>query len=114
MTRSSTAMMGVIGAIAWSALCSAAGLPNPAIDQARTEKKTETAVFAGDCFWGIQAVFAATKGVSSAISGYSGGSKANAQYEIVSTGTTGHADRSKSPSNPPRSPSVSCCRSTSP
>jgi peptide-methionine (S)-S-oxide reductase len=73
-------------------LCPAATLPNPTVDQARASQKTETAVFAGGCFWGIQAVFDATKGVSSAISGYSGGSKGNAHYEIVSTGTTGHAE----------------------
>jgi peptide-methionine (S)-S-oxide reductase len=73
-------------------MLSAANLPNPAVDQSPSEKKSETAVFAGGCFWGIQAVFDATKGVSSAISGYSGGSKANAHYEIVSSGTTGHAE----------------------
>ena len=84
--------MGVIAAIASSALCSAASLPNPAVDQTHSDKKTETVVLAGGCFWGIQAVFDATKGVSNAVSGYSGGSKANAQYEIVSTGTTGHAE----------------------
>ncbi len=49
-------------------------------------------MFAGGCFWGIQAVFDAVKGVSSAVSGYAGGSKANAHYEIVSSGTTGHAE----------------------
>jgi len=86
------AMLGVIAATACSMLCSAVTLPNPAVDQAPTDQKSETAVFAGGCFWGIQAVFDATKGVSSAISGYSGGSKANAHYEIVSTGTTGHAE----------------------
>ncbi len=86
------AMTGIIAAIGGSLLCSGASLPNPAVDQTRTDKKTETVVFAGGCFWGIQAVFDATKGVSSAISGYSGGSKANAQYEIVSSGTTGHAE----------------------
>ena len=70
----------------------AANLPNPATDQSRTEKKTETVVLAGGCFWGIQGVFDAVKGVSSAVSGYAGGSKANAHYEIVSSGTTGHAE----------------------
>src|SRR5215471_6322481 len=84
--------MEAIVMFACSALLSAAALPKPAVDQTHTDKKTETAVFAGGCFWGIQAVFDATKGVSSAISGYSGGSKAKAQYEIVSTGTTGHAE----------------------
>ena len=97
MTRSKVTpllmgMIGFIAAIACSMPGSAATLPNPSLDQTRTDTKTETAVFAGGCFWGIQAVFDATKGVSSAISGYSGGSKANAQYEIVSTGTTGHAE----------------------
>jgi peptide-methionine (S)-S-oxide reductase len=97
VTRSSIApmriaMIGLIAASASSVLCSAVALPSPAVDEAQTDKKTETVVFAGGCFWGIQAVFDATKGVSSATSGYSGGSKGNAHYEIVSTGTTGHAE----------------------
>jgi peptide-methionine (S)-S-oxide reductase len=82
---------GLIGAIATFTL-GAATLPNPVTDQSRTEKKTENVVLAGGCFWGIQAVFDAVKGVSSAVSGYAGGSKANAHYEIVSSGTTGHAE----------------------
>jgi peptide-methionine (S)-S-oxide reductase len=86
------AAMGAVAAIAYSTLCGAVTLPNPTLDQAGTDKKTEMAVFAGGCFWGIQAVFDATKGVSSAISGYSGGGKNTAQYEIVSTGSTGHAE----------------------
>ncbi len=69
----------------------AASLPGPAVDENRA-KKSETVVVAGGCFWGVQAVFSAVKGVSSAVSGYAGGSKANAHYEIVSTGTTGHAE----------------------
>jgi hypothetical protein len=77
--------------IASFTLC-AASLPGPAVDENRSEKKSETVVLAGGCFWGVQAVFDAVKGVSSAISGYAGGSKANAHYEIVSTGTTGHAE----------------------
>jgi len=97
MTRPRIAPLGiaktaVIATIACSTLSSAAALPKPAVDQAPTDQKAETVVFAGGCFWGIQAVFDATKGVSSAISGYAGGAKANAQYEIVSTGTTGHAE----------------------
>jgi len=69
----------------------AASLPGPTVDENR-EKKSETVVLAGGCFWGVQAVFSAVKGVTSAVSGYAGGSKANAHYEIVSTGTTGHAE----------------------
>jgi len=82
---------GLIGLIA-SLTLSAATLPGPAVDENRSEKKSETVVVAGGCFWGVQAVFDAVKGVSSSISGYAGGSKANAHYEIVSTGTTGHAE----------------------
>jgi peptide-methionine (S)-S-oxide reductase len=82
---------GLVALLAGSALC-AANLPGPAVDENRSEKKSETVVFAGGCFWGVQAVFDAIKGVSSSISGYAGGSKANAHYEIVSTGTTGHAE----------------------
>src|SRR5580693_5112906 len=70
---------------------SAANLPGPAVDENRSQK-SETVVLAGGCFWGVQAVFSALKGVTSAVSGYAGGSKANAHYEIVSTGTTGHAE----------------------
>jgi peptide-methionine (S)-S-oxide reductase len=76
--------------IAGVTLC-AASLPGPAVDENR-EKKSETVVLAGGCFWGVQAVYSEIKGVTSAISGYAGGSKANAHYEIVSTGTTGHAE----------------------
>lgn len=83
--------VSLIGLTATAVLC-AANLPNPAVDQNKPQQKSETAVFAGGCFWGIEAVFDHVKGVSDAVAGYSGGSKANAQYEIVSTGTTGHAE----------------------
>jgi peptide-methionine (S)-S-oxide reductase len=53
---------------------------------------TETAVFAGGCFWGIQAVFQHTQGVVQAVSGYAGGKPGDADYETVSRGTTGHAE----------------------
>jgi peptide-methionine (S)-S-oxide reductase len=53
---------------------------------------TETAVFAGGCFWGVQAVFQHTKGVLNAVSGYSGGEKSTAKYELINSGRTGHAE----------------------
>jgi peptide-methionine (S)-S-oxide reductase len=52
----------------------------------------ETAVFAGGCFWGVDAVFKHVKGVTDVVSGYSGGAAATAHYEMVSEGTTGHAE----------------------
>jgi peptide-methionine (S)-S-oxide reductase len=57
--------------------------------------RQETAVFAGGCFWGVQGVFAHVKGVKSATSGYAGGKAGTAEYESVSTGTTGHAESVK-------------------
>ena len=71
-------------------------LPNPAIDAplASTPGK-QTAVLAGGCFWGIQAVFQHVKGVKEATSGYSGGSVASPDYEEVSSGNTGHAESVK-------------------
>ncbi len=56
---------------------------------------TATAVFAGGCFWGVDAVFKHLKGVSDVVSGYSGGSAATAKYMLVGTGTTGHAESVK-------------------
>lgn len=53
---------------------------------------TDTAVFAGGCFWGVQAVFARVKGVLNSTSGYAGGKVASPSYEQVSTGATGHAE----------------------
>jgi peptide-methionine (S)-S-oxide reductase len=52
----------------------------------------ETAVFAGGCFWGVEAVFSHVKGVTSAVSGYTGGARATANYDSVSGGDTGHAE----------------------
>jgi peptide-methionine (S)-S-oxide reductase len=52
----------------------------------------QTAVLAGGCFWGVDAVFKHVKGVSTVVSGYSGGDRATANYEAVSTGATGHAE----------------------
>jgi len=54
--------------------------------------RSETVVFAGGCFWGVQGVFEHVKGVQRAVSGYIGGSAMTAHYEIVSTGQTGHAE----------------------
>jgi len=71
-------------------------VPNPAVDAAVAPSKGEqTAVVAGGCFWGIQAVFQHVKGVISATSGYSGGAAHAAEYELVSTGETGHAESVK-------------------
>lgn len=70
----------------------AVALPSPMLDIRMPAAKTETAVFAGGCFWGIQAVFQHTKGVTSAVSGYAGGSTDKPDYEMVSTGATGHAE----------------------
>jgi peptide-methionine (S)-S-oxide reductase len=70
-----------------------AALPAPVVDEAKASGHTkETAVVAGGCFWGIQAVFQHVKGVISATSGYSGGSVKDPDYQTVSMGTTGHAE----------------------
>jgi peptide-methionine (S)-S-oxide reductase len=67
-------------------------LPDPEMDSAPGGAGDGTAVIAGGCFWGIQAVFQHVKGVKSAISGYSGGAASTAEYEVVGTGRTGHAE----------------------
>jgi peptide-methionine (S)-S-oxide reductase len=71
-------------------------VPAPAVDAALANQTSEqTAVLAGGCFWGIQAVFQHVRGVINATSGYTGGSSATAEYELVSTGETGHAESVK-------------------
>jgi peptide-methionine (S)-S-oxide reductase len=71
---------------------SAHALPAPAVDAPPGQATSAVVVLAGGCFWGVQAVFQHVKGVTSAVSGYAGGDKKAAQYEIVSSGTTGHAE----------------------
>jgi peptide-methionine (S)-S-oxide reductase len=66
-------------------------IPAPAMD-VQASDGIQTAVVAGGCFWGVQGVFQHTSGVVNAVSGYAGGSKATADYNLVSTGTTGHAE----------------------
>jgi peptide-methionine (S)-S-oxide reductase len=72
---------------------SAVAIPNPTLDAPlATSKGEQTAVLAGGCFWGVEAVFEHVKGVSRAESGYSGGSASTAKYQLVGSGATGHAE----------------------
>ena len=91
------AILAAVLPLGRGATCNAAGtsvaIPNPSVDAPLAPTKSQqTAVLAGGCFWGIQAVFEHIKGVIRATSGYSGGSADTAQYERVSTGRTGHAE----------------------
>ena len=92
---------GALGLVAGAALVlsfSNTGLarqavPDPAVDAPRAAKPgLQKAVFAGGCFWGIEAVFEHVKGVRGARSGYSGGAAGTARYNLVSNGDTGHAE----------------------
>ncbi|HVZ19888.1 MAG TPA: peptide-methionine (S)-S-oxide reductase MsrA [Vicinamibacterales bacterium] len=67
-------------------------VPVAALDPAPTGTGQQTAVLAGGCFWGVQAVFEHVRGVSRVVAGYSGGARPNPSYEDVSTETTGHAE----------------------
>ncbi len=89
----------VLGSLLATTACSAkanpasALVPAPAVDATRASAPgQQTAVFSGGCFWGVQAVFQHVKGVITATSGYSGGKAKTAEYELVSTGETGHAE----------------------
>jgi peptide-methionine (S)-S-oxide reductase len=66
-------------------------IPAPATD-VQAADGVQTIVVAGGCFWGVQGVFQHTAGVVNAVSGYAGGNKSTADYNMVSTGTTGHAE----------------------
>jgi peptide-methionine (S)-S-oxide reductase len=90
----------VLSLLLVAALASFAGdkavFPSPSVDASlATAKGEQTAVVAGGCFWGVQAVFQHVKGVISATSGYSGGEAGSAHYDRVSDGNTGHAESVK-------------------
>lgn len=93
------AAMLVLPATAALTLPSAAqegiAIPAPAADGPAAQGTTAVAVLAGGCFWGVQGVFQHVEGVTNAVSGYAGGEAATAHYEIVTSGTTGHAEAVK-------------------
>jgi peptide-methionine (S)-S-oxide reductase len=67
-------------------------VPMPAVDLPPGQAASATLVLAGGCFWGVQGVYQHVKGVTNAVSGYAGGDKKTAEYEVVSGGRTGHAE----------------------
>jgi peptide-methionine (S)-S-oxide reductase len=67
-------------------------IPAAAVDEGPAPSSSEVAILAGGCFWGVQGVFQHVAGVTRAVSGYAGGEAATAHYEMVGTGTTGHAE----------------------
>ena len=81
----------VFGDAAWAAE-KAVVIPAPAVDNPKVSASPQTAVIAAGCFWGVQGVYQHVRGVQRAMSGYSGGTKATADYEAVSRGSTGHAE----------------------
>ncbi len=101
-----TLVAGTIGALAVFAISSGslAGertvlAPAPALDQ-YPENRSDVAVLAGGCFWGMEAVFSHLNGVTSVVSGYAGGTAADAHYDKVSTETTRHAEAVRISYNP--------------
>lgn len=95
-----TVMIALVGGIGlWQSSASAEGLlpkvtPAPIVDET-SHAGTETAVFAGGCFWGVQGVFQHVKGVKTTMAGYAGGTTPNPSYEQVVSETTGHAEAVK-------------------
>jgi peptide-methionine (S)-S-oxide reductase len=91
--------LGMIGMLVWQSPLFGAEAPvviaPPAIDNPKTAGPLQTAVLAGGCFWGVQGVYEHVRGVRKVLAGYAGGDKATAQYETVSSGTTGHAESVK-------------------
>jgi peptide-methionine (S)-S-oxide reductase len=89
-------LVGLLAAAGFAATRSTAEearvIPPPAVDEQAGGAASEVAVIAGGCFWGVQGVFQHVNGVTSAVSGYAGGDKATAHYEMTSEGNTGHAE----------------------
>ncbi len=98
MARLSSCIVVIMLLLAGVAAFGRGSDPAPAAtvdDSLATNSTPQTAVIAGGCFWGIQAVFQHVKGVTSATSGYSGGDAKTAHYYVVGTGMTGHAESVK-------------------
>jgi peptide-methionine (S)-S-oxide reductase len=90
-----TAPLVLLSALTACAAEPAVVIAPPAVDEPAGAEHTATAIFAGGCFWGVQGVFQHVKGVTSAISGYTGGEARTANYEWVERGDTGHAESVK-------------------
>ena len=94
--RAILAVLAVLAGTAYWASSSSAEtahmVPPPVMDETTPAAPTEVAVLAGGCFWGVQGVFQHVNGVISAVSGYAGGARDTAHYEMTSSGTTGHAE----------------------
>jgi peptide-methionine (S)-S-oxide reductase len=97
-------MAALIGAVAVGALLLRAPsfgaeapviIAPPAIDNPKSAGPLQTAVLSGGCFWGVQGVYEHVRGVKNVLAGYAGGERATAQYETVSSGSTGHAESVK-------------------
>jgi len=88
----------VLGAALWVGIRplhageGAVQIPAPATDSPKAAGALQTAVLSGGCFWGVQGVFEHMRGVRKVVAGYAGGAQNTAEYETVSTGTTGHAE----------------------
>jgi peptide-methionine (S)-S-oxide reductase len=92
MKKSLTLLCAALISFAAGAAEPVHAIPVPAVDETPGPATTETVVLAGGCFWGVQGVYQHVKGVTSAVSGYAGGAKRMAQYELVGSGMTGHAE----------------------
>jgi len=90
-TRITALLSALLLATSCSIGASSTPFPEPAVDVPASEG-LQKAVLAGGCFWGVEGVFERIKGVKKVVSGFAGGQKSTAQYEKVSTGSTGHAE----------------------
>ena len=90
------AALGLAGASCAGPATAGTAVAAPAAQRvARESGGLKTAIFAGGCFWGVEAVFSHTRGVTGAVSGYHGGAARSARYDVVSSGATGHAEAVK-------------------
>lgn len=101
--RNTVRLLVMFALVVASGAAAAARFPDPVQDIKVAQPGTQqTAVLAGGCFWGVEAVFEQLAGVSDVVSGFAGGNSATAHYQVVSTGTTGHAESVKITFDPAR------------